>query len=225
MKMLYGKPVADAILNDVAAEVALMSLPPMLGVICSDKNSPYYRGIVKDAKRCGISLEPLAGFYDGTISLDKEFTPPSTRNVDGGLMTPCTTEAVMELLKFYEIPIAGKDVCIVGRSERVGKPLARLMLDADATVTVCHSKTQNLADHIWNVDIVVTCTGVEDLLPIHDIFFSLMTNSTIVDIGGEFEKVKFADFYAKAPHIGGVGPVTRAVLMRHVLEKAKGARR
>ena len=216
MKKLLGKPLAQEILDKVKAEVEKMDRRPILKVVCSDKDQPYYKGIVKDAAYCGIRVWTKgAGDFDGAISLDTSYTPQLSDNLDGGWFTPCTAEAVMELLRYYCVPIAGKNVLIIGRSERVGKPLTNLMLDADATVTTCHSKTDNLYWHMCYKDIVVSCVG--------DAGFDGrgITNQymTLVDIGGDFTNVDACA--AVAPAVRGVGPVTRAVLMRHLMEKIR----
>lgn len=141
---------------------------------------------------------------------------------------PCTAEAVMELLRFYEIPVEGKEVVILGRSEVVGKPLALLMLAAHATVTVCHSRTKNLGEICRRADILVPAIGKPRFVT-GDF---LKEGAVIVDVGmNEDENGVFcgdADHEscskkasALAPVPGGLGAVTTAVLMRHVLEAAE----
>lgn len=215
MKYLYGKPAAEKILEAVKAEVEKLGYSPVLKVVCEDKEQPYYKGIVKDAEYCGITVVDNGRDYDGMISLNELYTPRPSVNMDGGETIPCTAEAVMELLKFYNVPVSGKNVCIIGRSDRVGRPLSRLMLDADATVTTCHSKTANLQWNMLCKDIIVSCVGKLGIDG-RSVFNQYLT---IVDVGGDFRGVNGCNGYA--PPVGGVGPVTRAVLMRHVTDRAK----
>lgn len=217
MRTLQGKPLGQIILNDIRNKVSGMERPPVLGVVCSDRNQPYFKGIMRDAEFCGIKVlhRYLVDQVDGVISLDKDWVPPSELNLDGGGMVPCTAEAIMELLKWYNIPVAGKNVCVIGRSERVGRPLTNLLLDADATVTTCHSKTKDIIWHVMHKDIVISCVG--------NAGFNLRGASdqymTVVDVGNDFFDI--GEPGCLVPFIGGVGPVTRAILMRHVYLKAK----
>ena len=81
---------------------------------------------------------------------------------------PCTPLGVMELLKYYNIELKGKDVVIINRSILVGKPIALLLLDKDATVTICHSNTKNINEKIRNADIVVTAVGNRKLFTLRE---------------------------------------------------------
>lgn len=127
-----------------------------------------------------------------------------------------TPTAVLRLLQFYNVSLAGKHVVIVGRGNAVGKPLALLMLNNNATVTVCHSKTINLKDVCKTADILVSCCGVPHL--IDDTFVS--ENTVVIDVGlsfvdgkafGDVNTEKIANCCkAYSPVPGGVGPVTRA---------------
>ena len=95
-------------------------------------------------------------------------------------ITACTPKGVIELLKFYDIDVSGKDVVIINRSTIVGKPLALLMLNENATVTICHSKTKDLQVYIDNADIVVTAVGSVNFLKADN--FRNSKCKTIVDI-------------------------------------------
>ena len=99
---------------------------------------------------------------------------------------PCTPKGVIDLLKFYKIPIASKDVLIINRSNIVGKPLAQLLLRENATVTIAHSRTKNLKQKIKNADIVVLGVGKADFL--HDEDFS--DDTIIIDISINFKDGK-----------------------------------
>ena len=74
---------------------------------------------------------------------------------DESAFAPCTAQAVMEMCRFYKIPLAGKEVCILGRSLVVGRPLSILMTNKDATVTLCHSKTSNIKEVTKRADVLV----------------------------------------------------------------------
>lgn len=142
---------------------------------------------------------------------------------DRQAIAPCTPEAVIEILKYYQIPIEGRHVAVVNRSLVLGKPLALLFLQENATVTVCHSKTENLAAVTREADIVVTGVG-------RPRFFTpeyFNENAVVVDVGINFEDGKMCgdvDFEsvesrvaAITPVPGGVGAVTSAILLRHVV--------
>lgn len=220
MKTLYGKPLAKKILDEVKEKVAGLGRTPVLSVICKNPGQPYYQGILRDARYCGIEVidhYPIDESMDGVISLERDYVPGCDVNVDGGNMTPCTAEAIMEMLRYYKISVSGKNVCVIGRSERVGRPLTCLLLDADATVTVCHSVTEegDLYWHMVSSDIIISCAGKANIEGRH----AISQYTTVVDVGNDFDS--YGNANSVIPFIGGVGPVTRAVLMRHVYLKAK----
>ena len=146
----------------------------------------------------------------------------------GAKFLPCTPAGVMELLDAYGIDPAGKDCVVIGRSNIVGKPMALLLLARNATVTVCHSKTQNLAEKVRNADIVVAAVGranfvtadmVKEGAVVIDVGINRLENGKLCgDV--EFEGVsQKASFITPVP--GGVGPMTRAVLMKNTLATIK----
>ena len=137
-------------------------------------------------------------------------------------LLPCTPAGVMELLKAYDIPVEGKDVVVIGRSNIVGKPQAMLMLHANATVTICHSRTKNLADITRCADIVVAAIGKAEFVK-GDM---IKDGCVLIDVGmnrGADNKLKgdidFASCESKASYItpvpGGVGPMTITMLMNN----------
>ena len=141
---------------------------------------------------------------------------------------PCTPSAVMSLLAGYGYDPAGKNVVIVGRSVVVGRPLAMLMLRANATVTVCHTKTQNLAELCKKADIVIAAAGKPKMLGAE--YFS--RRSVVVDVGidvddegnlcGDVNFEKVSGFVqAISPVPGGVGAVTTSVLAENLLKAAR----
>lgn len=141
---------------------------------------------------------------------------------------PCTPAGVMELLKFYNIEIAGKHCVIIGRSNIVGKPQAMLMLKENATVTICHSKTKDLAKLTSSADIVVAAVGKPRFVSAD----MVKEGAVVIDVGinrmddGKLcGDVDFAAVESKASYItpvpGGVGPMTITMLLQNTLTAAK----
>ncbi len=142
-------------------------------------------------------------------------------------LIPCTPLGVIELLKAYNIDVKGKNVVIVGRSNLVSKPLFNLLLNMDATVTMCHSKTKDLKSYTKNADVLISATGKSHLIK-EDM---IKENSVIIDVGisrikgNLYGDVDFDNIKDKVSYItpvpGGVGPMTVAMLMKNVLEAYK----
>jgi methylenetetrahydrofolate dehydrogenase (NADP+) / methenyltetrahydrofolate cyclohydrolase len=141
---------------------------------------------------------------------------------------PATAQAAVELLKRSGVPIEGKHAVVVGRSNVVGKPAALLLLREHATVTICHSRTVDLAAHTRSADILIVAAGVPGLIT----GAMLKPGAAVVDVGinvvddGIVGDVDFATARpvvgAISPVPGGVGPLTNAILMQHLLEAAEG---
>ena len=140
---------------------------------------------------------------------------------------PCTPAGVMELLRAAGVDPAGRRAVIVGRSNIVGKPMALLLLQADATVTVCHSRTPDLADECRRADILISAVGRRGLITAD----MIKPGAAVVDVAMNRDEdgklcgdVDFAAACAVAAHItpvpGGVGPMTRAMLMLNTVEAA-----
>ncbi len=141
---------------------------------------------------------------------------------------PCTPAGVMELLKAYDIKISGKNAVVIGRSNIVGKPQAMLLLHENATVTVAHSKTQNLADVTNKADILVSAVGKADFVTAD----MVKEGAVVIDVGMNRDingklcgDVAFDEVEKKASHItpvpGGVGPMTITMLMQNTLTSFK----
>ena len=140
-------------------------------------------------------------------------------------LAPCTPRGVVALLKYYGVEIAGKHVVIVNRTKLVGRPLAELLLNEDATVTVCHSKTQGLKELAKEADILVTAIGRREQFTVGPEM--VKPGATVVDVGTsdvngklagdvDFDSVlKTASFVTPVP--GGVGPMTIALLLYNTL--------
>lgn len=141
---------------------------------------------------------------------------------------PCTPAGIIRILEHEKIEIAGKTAVVVGRSNIVGKPVAALLLSKNATVTVCHSKTQNLKEIVRNADIVVAAVGKADFITAD----MVKPGAAVIDVGihrGEDGKIRGdVDFPAVSeiagaitPVPGGVGPMTVAMLMENTVKACR----
>lgn len=154
----------------------------------------------------------------------------------GALMTgaagflPCTPYGVMKLLESAGVQLAGAEAVVVGRSNIVGKPQAMLLLQSDATVTICHSKTRDLAAHTRRADVLVAAVGRAKMITAD----MVKPGATVIDVGMNRDEngklcgdVDFASVVEVAgaitPVPGGVGPMTRAMLLVNTLEAAERA--
>ncbi|MCR5385481.1 MAG: bifunctional 5,10-methylenetetrahydrofolate dehydrogenase/5,10-methenyltetrahydrofolate cyclohydrolase [Saccharofermentans sp.] len=169
-----------------------------------------------------------------TIDPGKDVDFMDIRNMEGILAgvpdcsAPCTAEAVMALLKHYKIDTKGKKVTVVGRSLVIGKPVALLLTNANATVTVCHTKTTNVAEECKRADIIVSCCGVAKIVGeryvkagqiVIDVGMNIDDNGKLCgDV--DYEKV-FPIVEAVTPVPGGVGSITTAILLKHVVINAE----
>ncbi|MDN5802563.1 MAG: bifunctional methylenetetrahydrofolate dehydrogenase/methenyltetrahydrofolate cyclohydrolase FolD [Psychrobacter sp.] len=141
----------------------------------------------------------------------------------------CTPQGIMHLLEHYDIELAGLEAVVVGRSAILGKPMAMMLLNANCTVTICHSRTQDLASHIKRADIVVGAVGVPELIKAEWI----KAGAVVIDAGfhptenggvGDIEMQGVADIAsAYTPVPGGVGPMTINTLIRQTVEAAEKA--
>ncbi len=141
---------------------------------------------------------------------------------------PCTPAGIMEMLKYYNIEIEGKECVVIGRSNIVGKPMAMLLLQKNGTVTICHSRTKNLKEVTSRADILVAAVGI----PYFVTADMVKDGAVVIDVGMDRNKegklcgdVDFAEVEKKASHItpvpGGVGPMTIATLMKNTVTAAK----
>ena len=159
-------------------------------------------------------------YYNAGLLLNKRST-----------FIPCTPLGVMELLKYYNIELKGKDVVIVNRSILVGKPISLLLLDKDATVMICHSHTKDINEKVRNADVVITAVGNRKLFTLRE--ESVKDGVVVVDIGitRENGKIKgdvdFENVSKKASWItpvpGGVGPMTIAMLLKNTVIAASSS--
>ncbi len=208
----------------------------------ADTSSDYLAGLIGDLARDdsvdGILLQlPLPdGLDDDAMT---ELIPP-TKDVDGltsasaGLLVqgrdglvPCTPSGVMVLLSHVGAELAGSRAVVVGRSNLVGRPLASLLLAADATVTTCHSRTRGLAEITRGADILVSCVGRPGLITGE----MVKPGAVVIDVGttrgedGLMGDVDFASVQgvasAASPVPGGVGPMTIACLLANTVRAAR----
>jgi methylenetetrahydrofolate dehydrogenase (NADP+) / methenyltetrahydrofolate cyclohydrolase len=137
---------------------------------------------------------------------------------------PCTPKGVITLLERYNVPLKGSNVTVIGRSMLVGRPLSNLLINKDATVTLCHSKTNNLKDITKNSDIIVSAVGKKHLINKEYI----KENAVLIDVGiniidGKlYGDIDYNDCLEKTSMItpvpGGVGPMTIAMLIENIIE-------
>ena len=140
-------------------------------------------------------------------------------------LLPCTPAAVMEILRYYKIELQGAKAVVVGRSMVVGKPLSMMLLKENATVTICHSKTQNMLDICKNADILVAAIGKPKFIDANYV----SPQSIVIDVGindaGDGKMCGDVDFQAVAEQVqaitpvpGGVGSITTTLLLKNVVK-------
>ncbi|NGP45892.1 bifunctional 5,10-methylene-tetrahydrofolate dehydrogenase/5,10-methylene-tetrahydrofolate cyclohydrolase [Bacillaceae bacterium SIJ1] len=141
-----------------------------------------------------------------------------------GQYPSCTPGAIISILDYYDIPLEGKHAVVVGRSPILGKPVSLLLLNRNATVTICHSRTVDVAAKVAEADVVVAAVGKPEFVKGHWI----KEGAVVVDAGynpGNIGDVEYDASYQKASAItpvpGGVGPVTIATLLKQTMESAE----
>ena len=278
-EILKGKPVTDAINNQIAEDVRNLKengITPTLAILRVGERADdlsYERGAMKRCDSVGVSVKQVVldtdvsekDFFDVLKGLNDDnnihgilMFRPLPRHIDGekarkllaadkdvdgctdlslaGVFTgtnlgfsPCTAEAAMEILKYYNIPIQGQRVAVIGRSLVIGRPVAMLLMHENATVTICHTRTQNVASITREADIVVVASGQMESVGEE----YLREGQIVIDVGISYNDVKcklcgdvkydeVCDLVAGiTPVPGGVGAVTTSVLVRHVVESAK----
>lgn len=224
-------------LNSVGVETKVIKLPL---AVTQDMLEALLKELNEDEKVQGILIfQPLPEHLDleqlkSMISPQKDVDGLSNENL-GKVLTgdelgfaPCTPEGVLWMLDYYQIDLTGKDVTIVGRSSVVGKPLALLLTRRNATVTLCHTKTKNLAEKTKRADIIVACAGQKEMITEE----MVKAGAVVVDVGINVNEegklcgdVAFAEVEKIASYIspvpGGAGSVTSSVLAEHVIKAAE----
>lgn len=274
---LTGRPVADAIKEDLAKRIAALAekgVVPTLAVIRLGEDPgdmAYERNIIRNCERLGcraesmvlpkdcgqdallaligrvnaddsihgcLLLRPLPAYMDSAAVCDalvpeKDLDGMGVRAL-GALFAgrkdafaPCTAQACMEMLRFYGVDPSGKRAAVVGRSLVIGRPVAQLLLQANATVTLCHSRTPDLPAVCREADIVIAAAGragligAEHVRPgqvVLDVGINSVDGKLCGDVRTE-EAAEIADGVSPVP--GGVGAVTPPVLLAHLVEAAE----
>ena len=144
-------------------------------------------------------------------------------SIGNGILKPCTPSGIIEMLDFYKIPLEGKNVVIINRSNLVGKPLYHLLLQRNSTVTICHSRTLNLKEICQNADVIVTGVGDRDKFRLTSDM--IKKDAIVIDVAtthhngklkgdSDFDEIISKASYA-SPVPGGVGPMTVAMLLKN----------
>ena len=188
----------------------------------------------------GILLQlPLPGNLDSQrclelISLQKDvdgFHPENVGRLTLGLpgFRPCTPAGIIALLEHYQLDVSGKDCVVIGRSNIVGKPLALMLLSRNATVTICHSRTSGIKDHVQRADFVFAAVGIPGFVTAD----MVRPGAVVVDVGinrtedGLVGDCDYEGITAKAraitPVPGGVGPMTIAMLLENTVRSWESA--
>jgi methylenetetrahydrofolate dehydrogenase (NADP+)/methenyltetrahydrofolate cyclohydrolase len=204
----------------------------LLALIARLNNDPAVHGIlVQLPLPKGLSAAKVITAISPSKDVDA-FHPENVGRVMQGKYTfaPCTPAGVMKLLEAYNIPVEGRECVVIGRSNIVGKPQAMLLLHANGTVTMCHSKTANLAEVTRRADILVCAVGIVNFVTAD----MVKPGAVVIDVGMnvnaegkltgdvDFPAVeKITSYITPAP--GGVGPMTRAMLLENTLTAAKMA--
>ena len=210
----------DASEEEVIEKISEVNADPSVDGILLFRPLPHHLH-EEILKNCIDPKKDVDGMRDENIS----------KIFDGNAMgfAPCTAEAVVELLDYYGIETAGKNAVIIGRSRVIGKPVSMLLLTKDATITICHRKTENLEEICKRADILVVAAGcknivtedmVSDKCYVIDVGINVNADGGICgDVEYEVLKDKVAGI---TPVPGGVGGITTAILANHVVRAAKG---
>ena len=249
--ILDGKTLSDKIKEEIKTKVKNYLIKPTLAVIQigeDEASNIYINSKRKSCENVGINFihEKFSSSASEQEVINKiiEFNNDSYVNgiliqldVDGltdinmGLLfkdnnnlIPCTPQGIIKLLEEYNIDLVGKHAVVVGKSNLVGKPMAMLLLQKGATVTICHSKTIDLKQYTKQADILICAVGKKDLIT-KDM---VKEHAVVVDVGMnrvdgklygdvDFENIKdIASYITPVP--GGVGPMTVAMLLSNVLK-------
>ena len=214
--------------EDLGPQVAAAGIGAQLAALSSD---PTVHGIVLTTPLpSGARLAELAAAIDPAKDVDGA-NPVSLGRLMTGLpaFAPATAEAVLRLLDHHRVELAGRHAVVVGRSAVVGKPVAHLLLDRNATVTICHTRTRDLASITTQADVLVVAAGRAGLIgPDH-----VAPGAIVIDVGtnatpdgglaGDVDPAVARVVAALTPVPGGVGPVTTALLLQHVVRAAEAS--
>ncbi len=220
IRSLLETYAADLSEADLLARIAALNADPTVHGILVQMPLPKH---IAPAK----VIEAIATDQGRRRLLDRERRPPGRRPAG---LRPCTPWGCMKLIESTGIALRGKHAVVIGRSNTVGKPMALMLLQADATVTVCHSRTPDLAVHTRGADVVVAAVGRRNTLT-GDM---VKPGAVVIDVGMNRDDagklcgdVDFASVEPVAgaitPVPGGVGPMTIAMLLANTVESAERA--
>ncbi|AZA14223.1 bifunctional methylenetetrahydrofolate dehydrogenase/methenyltetrahydrofolate cyclohydrolase [Corynebacterium choanae] len=217
----------ESIRRDLPADISQEALEEVLAELNSDEACTGY-----------IVQLPLPKHLDENrvlAAIDPEKDADGLHPVNLGKLVlgdeaplPCTPNGAIHLLRRYDVPLAGAEVVVIGRGVTVGRPIGLMLTrrSENATVTLCHTGTKDLAAHTRNADIVVAAAGVPHMLTAD----MVKPGAAILDVGVSRKDGKlFGDVHPSvwdtagfvSPNPGGVGPLTRAFLVRNVVERAE----
>jgi methylenetetrahydrofolate dehydrogenase (NADP+) / methenyltetrahydrofolate cyclohydrolase len=227
------RAVAEVGMNDLHQHLpAQASRDQVVNAIEAANQDPAVSGILLQLPVPeGLDGAELTGLIDPDKDVDG-LTPISVgrlvKNIPG--LRPCTPQGVIELLDNHGVELEGAEAVVVGRSDLVGKPVALLLLHRNATVTLCHSRTRDLAGVCSRADVLIAAVGVPELIGAEYV----KPGAAVIDVGmnrteeGLRGDVSFEDVAARAglitPVPGGVGPMTVAMLLRNTLAAARARR-
>jgi methylenetetrahydrofolate dehydrogenase (NADP+)/methenyltetrahydrofolate cyclohydrolase len=214
--------------TDLSAVAPAAAVSGIRGTLAALSGNPVVHGILLQTPLPGgARLAELASGIDPAKDVDGA-NPVSLGRLLTGLpaFAPATAAAVLALLDYHQVALSGRRAVVVGRSAVVGKPVAQLLLARDATVTVCHSRTADLAAVTASAEVLVVAAGRAGLIgPSY-----VAPGAVVVDVGtnatadggmaGDVDPAVASVAGALSPVPGGVGPVTTATLLRHVVEAA-----
>jgi methylenetetrahydrofolate dehydrogenase (NADP+)/methenyltetrahydrofolate cyclohydrolase len=214
--------------TDLSAVAPAAAVSGIRGTLAALGGNPVVHGILLQTPLPGgARLAELASGIDPAKDVDGA-NPVSLGRLLTGLpaFAPATAAAVLALLDYHQVALSGRRAVVVGRSAVVGKPVAQLLLARDATVTVCHSRTADLAAVTASAEVLVVAAGRPGLIgPSY-----VAPGAVVVDVGtnatadggmaGDVDPAVASVAGALSPVPGGVGPVTTAMLLRHVVEAA-----
>jgi len=225
VRSIANAAARDGIACDVARTTTAAGITATLAQLADD---PEVHGIILQTPLPeGANLADLATAIPPAKDVDGA-SPESLGRLVAGLpaFAPATAEAVLALLDHYGVELRGRHAVVVGRSVVVGKPAAHLLLDRNATVTICHSRTPDLPAMTRQADVLVAAAGRAGLIgPGH-----VSPGTTVIDVGtnatsggglaGDVDPAVAGVAAALTPVPGGVGPVTTALLLSHVVQAA-----
>lgn len=225
VRSITNAAAREGIACDVARTTTAAGITATLTQLADD---PEVHGIILQTPLPeGANLADLAGAIPLAKDVDGA-SPESIGRLVAGLpaFAPATAEAVLRLLDYYGVELHGRHAVVVGRSVVVGKPVAHLLLDRHATVTICHSRTADLPSITRQADVLVAAVGRPGLIgPGH-----VSPGTTVIDVGtnatpdgglaGDVDPAVADVATALTPVPGGVGPVTTALLLSHVVQAA-----